>query len=234
MICSSVWRPAAALGLVLVLAGCDVPSGIVIPGLPDGSLTQFPSTGLPGTGQPAGGTAGQLPPPPGLPAGGATVKGESAVRPLAVAAATKEGLPTGLVLAVVAQESAFDSRAVSSAGAQGLMQLMPGTVTHINSASSVKIVDPFDPGQNLAGGCWYLRWVKGQVPGAKVAAGEEWKFALAGYNAGIGRVRGAIDKALAGAPRDPRASWADVAARLPAETQRYVPSVVTRWEKYGR
>ncbi len=221
---TAVVRACAALGLALVLTGCEMPTGITIPGLPDsGPIT---STG----GLPTARTPGA----PTLPTGGATVKGESAVRPLATAAATKEGLPTSLVLAVVAQESAFDSRAVSAAGAQGLMQLMPGTVTHINSASSVKIVDPFDPAQNLAGGCWYLRWVKGQVPTAKVAAGEEWKFALAGYNAGIGRVKGAIDKALAGAPRDPRASWADVATRLPAETQRYVPAIVTRWDKYGR
>ena len=230
MISSSVWRASAALGLVLALTGCEVPTGIVIPGLPDVALP--PSSGLPPS-LPTNPTA--LPPAtPSAPVGGASVKGEAAVRPLATAAATKEGLPAGLVLAVVAQESAFDSRAVSPAGAQGLMQLMPGTVTHINGASGVKIVDPFDPAQNLAGGCWYLRWVKGQVPTAKVAAGEEWKFALAGYNAGIGRVKGAIDKALAGAPVNPRASWADVAAKLPAETQRYVPSVVARWDKYGR
>lgn len=224
---TSVWRVGAALGLALALSGCEMPTGIVIPGLPD--------TGLPTTsGLPTSTGGGPATTPLPAPGGSASVKGESAVRPLAVAAATKEGLPSGLVLAVVAQESAFDSRAVSAAGAQGLMQLMPGTVTHINGASGVKIVDPFDPAQNLAGGCWYLRWVKGQVPTAKVAAGEEWKFALAGYNAGIGRVRGAIDKALAGAPVNPRATWADVAAKLPAETQRYVPSVVSRWDKYGR
>lgn len=216
---SSVWRASAALGLVLALAGCEMPTGITIPGIPD-------------VAGPVGGATTSMPTLPTT--AGPSVKGEAAVRPLATAAAAKEGLPTGLVMAVVAQESAFDPRAVSPAGAQGLMQLMPGTVTHINSASSVKIVDPFDATQNLAGGCWYLKWVKGQVPAAKVAAGEEWKFALAGYNAGIGRVRSAIDKALAGAPRDPRASWTDVAAKLPAETQRYVPAVVTRWDKYGR
>lgn len=224
---TSVWRACAALGLVLMLGGCEMPTGITIPGIPDLTGPVGAGTGLPGTGVPA--TT-----PTNPTAGGVSVKGEAAVRPLAAAAAAKEGLPTGLVMAVVAQESAFDPRAVSPAGAQGLMQLMPGTVTHINSASAVKIVDPFDAAQNLAGGCWYLRWVKGQVPASKVAVGEEWQFALAGYNAGIGRVRTAIDKALAGAPRDPRASWTDVAAKLPAETQRYVPAVVTRWDKYGR
>lgn len=166
--------------------------------------------------------------------GGAAIRGEAAVRPLATVAAAKEGLPIGLVMALVSQESAFNPRAVSSAGAQGLMQLMPGTVTHINSASGVKVLDPFDPGQNLAGGCWYLKWVKAQVPTAKVVAGEEWKFALGGYNGGIGRVRTAIDKALAGAPRNPKASWSDIEALMPAETRKYVPSVVSKWDKYGR
>ena len=202
---TSVWRASAALGLVLMLAGCEMPTGITIPGIPD-VTGPVGSTGAPAVPVPT--------------SGGVSVKGEAAVRPLATAAAAKEGLPTGLVMAVVAQESAFDPRALSPAGAQGLMQLMPGTVTHINGASTVKIVDPFDATQNLAGGCWYLKWVRAQGPTAKVAAGEEWKFALAGYNAGIGRVKTAIDKALAGAPRDPRASWADVAAKL---TQKPTP-----------
>jgi soluble lytic murein transglycosylase-like protein len=226
---STAVRAFAATGLVAVLAGCEMPAGIDIP-----DLARVPSGTPSFPGRPSAAPAGKPAPAPATPTGGMSVKGEAAVRPLAVAAATKEGLPTGLVLAVVAQESAFDSRAVSGAGAQGLMQLMPGTVTHINGASDVKIVDPFDPTQNLAGGCWYLKWVRAQVPAAKVAAGEEWQFALAGYNGGIGRVRTAIDKALAGAPREPKARFADVAGLLPAETRAYVPAVVARWDKYGR
>jgi soluble lytic murein transglycosylase-like protein len=166
--------------------------------------------------------------------GSVSLRGEAAIRPLAEAVAAKAGISKGLVLAVISQESAFNPRAVSGAGAQGLMQLMPGTVTHINAASGLSILDPFDPGQNLAGGCWYLKWVKSQVPTMKVVAGEEWKMALGGYNGGIGRVKTAIDKALAGAPRNPKASWADVEAYMPAETRKYVPSVVSKWDRYGR
>lgn len=173
--------------------------------------------------------------PAKLPQGkpGPSPTGESAIRPIADRHAASRGLPRGLVLAVIAQESAFNPLAVSSAGAQGLMQLMPGTVQHINEASDVKVLDPFDADQNVAGGCWYLTWVRSQVPDAKVADGEGWKMALAGYNGGIGRVQSAITKALAGAPASPKVRWEDISAAMPAETRAYVPAVLKRWETYG-
>lgn len=224
-----VWRAAGA-ALAMALAGCD----FVGPNLPD-----IPATGSeivilkPGTGPvvPAGGSSSTA---TGTVGGSyAGVSGETALTPLAERHAQLRGLPRGLVLAVVSQESGFNPKAVSHAGAQGLMQLMPGTVQHINEVGTVTVLDPFDPDQNLAGGCWYLTWVKSQVPADKVAAGEEWKMALGGYNGGIGRVRAAIDQALAGAPRNPKVSWSDIADDLPSETQRYVPAVVARWERYG-
>ena len=164
---------------------------------------------------------------------GPSPTGESAIRPIAERHAASRGLPRGLVLGVIAQESAFNPLAVSPAGAQGLMQLMPGTVQHINEASDVKVLDPFDAEQNVAGGCWYLKWVRSQVPDAKVVDGEGWKMALAGYNGGIGRVQGAITKALAGAPANPKVRWEDISASMPAETRAYLPAVLKRWEAYG-
>lgn len=204
-------------GLALVLAGCDSPTAVSpIVVLKQGTKVS-PS---------AAGGATHLPSDPAA--------AEAAVRPLAERQATLQSVPKGLVMAVIAQESGFSATAVSPVGAQGLMQLMPTTIQDINRAGAVQVLDPFDAEQNVAGGTWYLKWVKQQVPAAKVVAGEEWKLALGGYNGGIGRVRNAIDKALSGAPRNPKVTWADIAAQMPTETQRYVPAVVAKWDKYGR
>lgn len=81
-----------------------------------------------------------------------------------------------LVLAVIAVESAGRSQAVSSAGAQGLMQLIPAT------AARFQVNDAFDPTQNIRGGVAYLDWLLTHFDNDIV-------LALAGYNAGEGAVR---------------------------------------------
>jgi hypothetical protein len=86
-------------------------------------------------------------------------------------AATKYRLPPNLIKGVIKVESDFRARAVSSAGAQGLMQLMPGT------AKELGIKDPFDIDQNIDGGSRYLRKMLGLF-------GGDLKLALAAYNAG--------------------------------------------------
>ena len=80
-----------------------------------------------------------------------------------------------LVLAVISVESAGRKDAVSHAGAQGLMQLMPGT------ADRFGVTDSFDPKQNIKGGVAYLDWLLGEFNRDPV-------MALAGYNAGEGAV----------------------------------------------
>lgn len=81
-----------------------------------------------------------------------------------------------LALAVISVESAGRTRAVSPAGAQGLMQLIPAT------AERFGVTDPFDPEQNIRGGVRYLDWLLGNFDGDIV-------LALAGYNAGEGAVQ---------------------------------------------
>ncbi|MHB8765932.1 MAG: lytic transglycosylase domain-containing protein [Deferrisomatales bacterium] len=109
--------------------------------------------------------------PPPEPAGG----NRDAVRRVVVRAARHYGLDPELVLAVIEAESGFDAGAVSPAGAQGLMQLMPAT------ARELGVADPFDPEQNVWGGARYLRELLDRYEG-------DLDTALAAYNWGLGNL----------------------------------------------
>jgi hypothetical protein len=90
-------------------------------------------------------------------------------------AARRYALPRSLVRAVARAESALDPAAVSPRGAQGVMQLMPGT------ARELGVRDAFDPAQNIDAGARLLRQLLEKYDG-RVAE------ALAAYNAGAGAV----------------------------------------------
>jgi soluble lytic murein transglycosylase-like protein len=90
-------------------------------------------------------------------------------------ASHNNGVPEGLVHAILMAESAGDPSAISTAGAQGLMQLMPGT------SSGCGIANPFDPMQNVECGTTYLRSLL-------VRYHNDVRLAVAAYNAGPGAV----------------------------------------------
>ena len=85
------------------------------------------------------------------------------------------GLDPALVRAMVEVESGFDIRAVSPKGAQGLMQIMPGT------AQDLKLKDSFDASKNIEAGTRYMRQLLDRF-------GGNVKLAVAAYNAGPGAV----------------------------------------------
>jgi hypothetical protein len=98
------------------------------------------------------------------------------------------GIPEAFIRAVIKTESDFDPRVVSSAGAEGLMQLLPGT------ARLMGVTDIFDPRQNIMGGTRYLqilarRFCKTPAAGdggqpLTVCSADEKVKVIAGYHAG--------------------------------------------------
>ena len=91
------------------------------------------------------------------------------------ASAAREGVDPALVRAIVAHESGFNANATSSAGAQGLMQLMPAT------ARGLGVTNSYDPAQNIAGGTHLIRTLLDRYDG-------DLSLALAAYSAGPGAV----------------------------------------------
>ncbi len=85
--------------------------------------------------------------------------------------AADNGVDPALVKAIIRAESNFDQRAVSRKGAQGLMQLMPGT------AGRYAVGNTFDPAENIRGGVRHLRSLQDRFPG-------QLHLAVAAYNAG--------------------------------------------------
>ncbi len=94
---------------------------------------------------------------------------------LVQAASKKQGIEPELLKSVMRQESAFKPCAVSTAGAMGLMQIMPET------AGMLGLEDPFDPAKNIEAGAQFLKMMLNRYQG-------DVPMALGAYNAGPGKV----------------------------------------------
>ncbi|MBW3549720.1 MAG: lytic transglycosylase domain-containing protein [Proteobacteria bacterium] len=99
----------------------------------------------------------------------------AAYRDEVTAAAAAHGVDEAVVRAIMHAESAFNPNALSRAGAQGLMQLMPATARRFG------VTNAFEPAQNIQAGVKYLAWLLKRFNG-------DVTLAAAGYNAGEGNV----------------------------------------------
>jgi soluble lytic murein transglycosylase-like protein len=104
---------------------------------------------------------------------GKTIACPEELEPVIAQIGEKYNIPSAVIKSVIRAESGFNSNAVSRVGAQGLMQLMPGTANALG-------VDPSDPVQNIEGGTRYLK--------QQLDRFGSLDLALAAYNAGPGAV----------------------------------------------
>ncbi len=141
-----------------------------------------------------------------LPVSASTSEIESAVSQ----AARQTGLDPALIKAVIQVESSFRTDAVSGCGAQGLMQLMPGT------ARSLGVTDSFDAYQNVMGGSTYLK--------QQLDRFGDVRLALAAYNTGPGRI-GGLDITNADDPAQ--------YARISEGVRGYVDKVLKYYNQYA-
>lgn len=127
-------------------------------------------------------------------------------------AAKEHRIPADMIRAVIRVESDFNPRAVNSAGAEGLMQLMPKT------AKELGVKDSFDPRENIMGGTKYLRQLTNQFKG-------EARLVLAAYNAGPGAVKKCLDDEACKTKKK----------GIPyAQTERYVRKVLVHYFRYKK
>ena len=140
----------------------------------------------------------------------AAVTDTTAYNSIIESASETYGLDADLIRAVIQAESSYNQNAVSSAGAQGLMQLMPGT------AASLGVTDSFDAQQNIFAGTKYLK--------QQLERFGDLRLALAAYNTGPSRVAsyGIVD-----------ADDATQYTKISSSVRGYVTKVLSYYDAYA-
>jgi len=159
--------------------------------------------------------------------------------------ASMAGMDWRLLAAQCYQESAFDPKAVSWAGAQGLMQIMPGTAAHLGLTPSAV----YEPAQNIAAAARYLAELQAHFADIRERH-ERICFVLAAYNGGATHVRDAmaltskhggnphrwneVDRyiRLLSEPRYYRDPVVKAGYLRGSETSAYVGQILARWASY--
>ncbi|HYV88577.1 MAG TPA: lytic transglycosylase domain-containing protein [Candidatus Polarisedimenticolia bacterium] len=138
-----------------------------------------------------------------------------------------QGPEPALLLAVIRQESAFDVKAVSSAGALGLMQLMPFTAKHVAKTLKTK----YRPKDLVKDGDYNIRLGRAYLQELLEFFDQSYVLAVAAYNAGPDRVNQWIQ--AFGDPRDYGVDVVDWVETIPlSETRNYVQRVMENLEVY--
>ena len=131
--------------------------------------------------------------------------------------AQKNKVPERLFQKLIKTESGFDLDAKSSRGAMGLGQLMPSTAKELglNLKEDHSIGSILHPESNLDASARYLRKLFDKYTNEGILDNEAWNFAAGAYNAGMGNIAKAIEKA------GTVSKWDQVAAVLPEITGKY-------------
>ena len=132
-----------------------------------------------------------------------------------------------LLFAIVRQESAFATDALSPVGARGLMQLMPATADYMAN----KLQLPFEPARLTSDGLYNVTLGRGYLQHLIDDFGGSYALAIAAYNAGPGRVRQWL--AEYGDPRGGKVDMVDWIETIPIdETRLYVQRVLENLQVY--
>ena len=133
------------------------------------------------------------------------------------------GLEPAYVAAVILAESDYDPNAVSSANAQGMMQLLPDTAQWVAHKLGEEYIEGslFDAEINMRYGCWYLDFLMRRYDGDK-------RCASAAYHAG----QGTVDKWLQNPEYSKDGATLDVIPYKSTDT--YVQRVLKYYEKYAK
>jgi soluble lytic murein transglycosylase-like protein len=146
-----------------------------------------------------------------------SVTQEQSLYKLVSRVAQKNNVPERLFQKLIKTESGFNSDAKSSRGAMGLGQLMPATAKELglNLKEDHSIASVLHPESNLDASARYLRKLFDKYTNEGISDNEAWNFAAGAYNAGMGNIAKAIEKA------GTVSKWDQVAAVLPEITGKY-------------